>query len=92
MGTKVQLLKFLSQKVEDTPTLGDYSRKEIVTTQQLYIYTPNGEIKRIKASKQSLVEALPSLSAKIDEVVTANKLNLKSEADITELVEALNKP
>lgn len=91
-GTKVQLLKFLSQKVEDAATLGDYSRREIVTTQQLYIYTPGGEIKRIKASKQSVVDALPALSAKIEEVITANKLNLKNESDIAELVEALNKP
>ncbi len=92
MGTKVHLLKFLTQKVEDAATLGDYSRREIVTTQQLYIYTPGGAIKKIKASKQSVAEALPALSAKIDEVVAANKLNLKSEADIAELIEALNKP
>jgi len=92
MGSKVHLLKFLTQKVEDAATLGDYSRREIVTTQQLYIYTPGGAIKKIKASKQSVAEALPALSAKIDEVVAANKLNLKSEADIAELIEALNKP
>ncbi len=92
MGPKVHLLKFLSQKVEDAATLGDYSRREIVTTQQLYIYTPGGEIRRIKASKQSVVDALPALSAKIDELVNANKLNLKSESGIAELVEALNKP
>lgn len=92
IGPKVHLLKFYSQKVEDAATLGDYSRREIVTTQQLYIYTPGGEIKKIKASKQSLVDALPALSARIDEVVNSNKLNLKSEAGITELVEALNKP
>ena len=92
MGSNVHLIKFLSQKVEDAATLGDYSRREIVTTQQLYVYTPGGEIKRIKANKQSLVEALPTLSAKIDEVVSTNKLNLKSESDIAELVEALNKP
>jgi hypothetical protein len=92
MGDKVHLLKFYSQKVEEVPTLGDYSRREIVTTQQLYIYTPGGEIKRIKASKQSVVEALPSFLAKINEVVTANNLNLKSESDIAELVESLNKP
>ncbi len=91
-GPKVHLLKYISQKVEDAPTLGDYSRRELVTVQQLYIYTPGGEIKRIKASKQSVVEALPALSARIDEVVSANKLNLKSEAGIAELVEALNKP
>ena len=89
IGPNVHLLKFLTQKVEDAATLGDYSRREIVTTQQLYIYTPGGEIKRIKANKQSVVDALPALSAKIDEVVNANKLNLKNEAGIAELVEAL---
>lgn len=92
IGPKAQLLKFLSQKVEDAPTLGDYSRREIVTTQQLYIYTPGGAIKRIKASKQSVVEALPSLSAQINEVITAKNLNLKNESDIAELVEVLNTP
>lgn len=92
MGPKVHLLKFLSQKVEDAATLGDYSRREIVTTQQLYVYTPGGGIKKIKANKQSLVDALPDFSAKIDEVVTSNKLNLKSESAIAELVDALNKP
>jgi hypothetical protein len=92
MGEKVQLLKYMTQKVEDAATLGDYSRRELVTTQQLYIYTPGGEIKKIKASKQSLVEALPAYSAKIEEVVNSNKLNLKNEAGITELVQALNRP
>lgn len=92
MGTKVHLLKFYTQKIEDVTTLGDYSRREIVTTQQLYVYTPGGAIKKIKASKQSIADALPGLSSKIDEVVSTNKLNLKSEAAITELVEALNRP
>jgi hypothetical protein len=92
MGEKVHLLKFLTQKVEDAATLGDYSRRELVTTQQLYIYTPGGEMKKIKTSKQSLVEALPALSARIEELVNSQKLNLKNEAGITELVHALNKP
>ena len=87
-----QVLSMGPQKVEDAPTLGDYSRREIVTTQQLYIYTPGGAIKRIKASKQSVVEALPSLSAQINEVITAKNLNLKNESDIAELVEVLNTP
>ena len=89
-GTKVHLLKFLSQKVEDAPTLGDYSRREIITSQQLYIYIPGGEIKKIKASKQSVVDALPGMSAKIEEAIKAGNLNLKSESDIVKLVNALN--
>ncbi len=92
LGPKVHLLKFMSQKVEDAATLGDYSRKEIITTAQLYIYTPGGKIKKIKNSKQALQDALPELAAKIDEVAAAKKLKLKSENEISVLVEELNKP
>lgn len=91
-GPKVQLLKYLFQKVEDAATLGDYSRRELVITEQLYIYVPGGTIKRIKASKKDLVEALPAMSAKIEEIATANNLKLKNEAEIVVLIEALNKP
>lgn len=92
MGPKVHLLKLMTQKIEDVTTLGDYSRREIVTTPQFYIYIPGGEIKKINANKKSIVEALPDLSSKIEEVVKANSLNLKNESALTELVEALNKP
>jgi hypothetical protein len=91
MGQKIHLLKFLSQKVEDVPTLGDYSRREIVTTSQLYVYIPGGEMKKIKSSKQSIVEAAPGLSSKIDEIVKAGELNLKNESDIIKLANELNK-
>ena len=89
-GPKIHLLKFLSQKVEDAPTLGDYSRREIVTTQQLYIYIPGGEIKKIKAGKQSMVDALPGMSAKIEETIKTGNLNLKNESDLVTLVKVLN--
>ena len=91
-GPKVQLLKYITQKVEDAATLGDYSRRELVSTEQLYIYVPGGAIKKIKASKKDVVEALPSLSAKIDEITASNNLKLKNEAELVTLVEALNKP
>lgn len=90
-GATVELIKFMSQKVEDAATLGDYSRREIVTSEQYYLYTKNGTIKRIKG-KKDFTETLPELSAKISEIITTNSLKLKSEADITLLVEALNKP
>ena len=82
----------MSQKVEDAATLGDYSRREIVTTEQFYIYVPGGAIKRIKGGKKDFAEALPDLSVKINEFVAANSLKLKSEGELTMLVEALNKP
>lgn len=90
-GPKVHLLKYMSQKVEDANTLGDYSRREIVTTEQYYVYVPGGAIKKVKG-KKDIAEVLPDLSAKINEVVAANSLKLKSENELTMLVEALNKP
>ncbi len=90
-GPKLHLIKFLSQKVEDAPTLGDYSRRELVTSQQLYLYVPGGEIKKIKSAKQAIADALPALSAKIDEIIKAESLNLKNENDLATLVNALNK-
>jgi hypothetical protein len=91
-GPKVHLLKFYSQKVEDVNTLGDYSRREIVTSAEYYLYVPGGEIKKIKPAKKDILAALPSLSGRIDEIASANNLKLKSESDITLLVEELNKP
>lgn len=95
MGPKVHLLKFIDQKVEDVPTLGEYSKREIVTNAQYYVYIPGGEMKRIrnlKAGKQSLQEALPNLSDRILEISSSKKLKLKNEGEISTLVEELNKP
>ena len=61
-------------------------------TEQLYLYVPGKDIKRIKASKKDITEALPALSSKIEEIAAKNNLKLKSESEIVTLVEALNKP
>lgn len=91
-GPNAHLLKYISQKVEDVNTLGDYSRRELVKSEQLYLYVPGKDIRRIKASKKDIAEALPSLASKIEEIAASNNLKLKSESEIVTLVEALNKP
>lgn len=91
-GPHAQLLKYITQKVEDANTLGDYSRKELVSTEQLYIYVPGKEIRRIKSAKKDIAEALPALAGKIEEIASSHNLKLKSEEDIVELLQELNKP
>jgi hypothetical protein len=90
-GPKLHLLKFLSQKVEDAPTLGDYSRRELTTSQQLYFYVPGGEMKKVKMGKQAIADAVPAFVAKADEIIKAKGLNLKNENDLVLLTEELNK-
>lgn len=92
MGPKLHLLKLLTQKVEDAPTLGEYSRREIVTTEQYFVYVPGGEIKKIKLSKKEVTAAVPSLSARIEEIAGAKDLKLKNESDFVTLVDEINKP
>lgn len=96
MGPKVHFLKYFSQKVEEVPTLGDYSRREIVTKEEFYVFVPGSGIKKIsslKNGKKSLQEVLPPvLSARIEEISTAKGLKLKNESDISVLIEELNKP
>jgi hypothetical protein len=96
IGPKVHFLKYFSQKVEEVPTLGDYSRREIVTKEEFYVFVPGSGMKKIsslKSGKKSLQEALPAeLSAKIDEISTAKGLKLKNESEISILIEELNRP
>lgn len=90
-GSKVQLLKYYTQKVEDAPTLGDYSRRELATSQQLYIYVHGGEIKKISLGKKAISGSFPSLAEKADEIVKEKNLNLKNESDLIQLIDELNK-
>ena len=91
-GSKVHLLKYITQKIEESSIMGDFGRREIVTTEQLYLYFPGGEMKRRKPGKQSIIDALPGMAEKIEEIATKNKLKLKSESEITTLIDELNKP
>ena len=90
-GSKLQLIKYHSQKVEDAPTLGDYSRRELVKSQQLYLYIPGGEIKKVSMGKKAISSSFPAFATQADEIVKAKSLNLKSESDLIQLVEELNK-
>jgi hypothetical protein len=90
-GPKVHLLKFLSQKVEAVNTMGDYNRKELVNSNQLFVYdVESKKISKIKKDRKSLADALPTFSARITELAGSRKI--KSEDDISLLVEQLNAP
>ena len=86
----IQLLKHTTQTIEEVRTMGTVPKKEFVTKEELYIYTPGGELKKIKADKKSLQEALPQYAEKIERIIEEKKLKLKKEADIRTLISELN--
>jgi len=91
-GSKIYLLKHISKKLEDLKTMGDYNRKEFVTREQLYIYSPSLGIKKIKADKKALIALFPELTEKIESVIEEKGLSIRKENNLITLIEELNKP
>lgn len=89
-GAKVQLLKYHYQKVGELKSMGAAPRKEFITFQELYINTPLGGMKKIKADLKSLQEALPEYAEQIEKIVSEKKLKLKKESDLILLIAELN--
>ena len=89
-GEKAHLLKYLSQKVEDVKSMGDYDKKELNTYSTLYIYIPGQTINKTKADRKSIAGLFPGKEDKIDQLIKDRGLNLKKEKDLAELIESIN--
>ncbi len=89
-GSRVQLLKYHYQKIGEVKSMGSAPAKEFVSYHELYVNTPSGGIKRIKADINSLKEALPEFADQIEKIVNEKKLKLKKEADLIQLIHELN--
>lgn len=90
-GPKVQLLKHYSRKLEDVKTMGEYNRKEFVTKEQLYIYSPVTGMKKVK-DKKALQDALPEFAQQIEAIAVEKNLKFKKDTDFAMIIEELNKP
>lgn len=89
-GLSLQLLKYSSQHIDEVKALGMAPYKEFITKEEYYVHIPGEGIKKIKADKRSVLEALPQYAQRIEELVKQKNLNLKKEADLVILVAALN--
>lgn len=89
-GVNLQFLKYSSQHIDEVKALGMAPYKEFITKEEYYIHIPGEGIKKIKADKRSVLDALPQYAAKIEELVKQKNLNLKKETDLITLIAALN--
>lgn len=91
MGDKAHLLKYFSQKVEEVKSMGDYDKKELNTYSNLYLFIPGKGIEKIKADKKAVMNHFPGQEDKIEALIKDNKLNLKKENDLAELITLINR-
>ena len=91
-GDNFQLLKYTSKRIKESAVYGGAPLKEYVLDDLFYIYDKASK-KMISLgsalSLKSVKKTLPNYVAQIDAYVNANKLNLKKEEDMIQLLQQL---
>ena len=92
IGDHLQLLKYTSKRIKESAVYGGAPLKEYVMDDLFYIY--DKAAKKMLAmgsalSLKSIKKTLPNYATQIDAYLNANKLNLKKEEDMIQLLQQL---
>jgi hypothetical protein len=92
VGGNFQLLKYTSKRIKESAVYGGAPLKEYVMDDMFYIYDKAAKKMLALGSALSLKlvkKALPNYAAQLDAYMDANKLNLKKEEDMVQLLQQL---
>jgi hypothetical protein len=91
-GDNLQLLKYTSKRIKESAVYGGAPLKEYVLDDLFYIYD-KGAKKMIAfgsaISLKSIKKTLPNYATQMEAYLNANKLNLKKEEDMIQLLQQL---
>ena len=92
IGDHLQLLKYTSKRIKESAVYGGAPLKEYVMDDLFYIY--DKAAKKMLAmgsalSLKSIKKTLPNYAIQMDAYLNANKLNLKKEEDMIQLLQQL---
>ena len=85
-----QLLRCKAKTINLYKNMDQPEEKRNYNKEQLYIYTPEKELVLIEKDKKQILQALPAYAEKISGFIDANKIKIKKEEGLIELVRALN--
>ena len=91
-GDNFQLLKYTHKRIKETVVYGGAPTKEYVSDDLFYIYDKAAKKMLSLGSSHSLKavkKVLPNDAAQIDALTNSNKLNLKKEEDMIQLLQLL---
>jgi hypothetical protein len=91
-GDQLQLLKYTHKRIKESTVYGGAPTKEYVADDLFYIY--DKAAKKMVAlgsalSLKAIKKGLPEFTAQIDALLNTNKLNLKKEEDMIQLLQQL---
>ena len=91
-GDNLQLLKYTSKRIKESAVYGGAPLKEYIADDLFYIYDKAAKKMVALGSALSLKvikKGLPEFTAQIDSLLNTNKLNLKKEEDMIQLLQQL---
>jgi hypothetical protein len=91
-GDHFQLLKYTHKRIKETVVYGGAPTKEYVSDDLFYIYDKAAKKMLSLGSSHSLKavkKVLPNDAAQIDAIINSNKLNLKKEEDMIQLLQLI---
>lgn len=91
-GDNFQLLKYTHKRIKETVVYGGAPTKEYVSDDLFYIYDKAAKKMLSLGSSHSLKavkKVLPDATAQIDAIINSNKLNLKKEEDMIQLLQLI---
>ena len=91
-GDNLQLLKYTSKRIKESAVYGGAPLKEYVLDDLYYIYDKVDKKMLVLGSGHSLKalkKVLPNYTSQIDALINTNKLNLKKEDDMIQLLQQL---
>ena len=92
-GSILQLLKLTTKVLIEKNSYGRGHEKEYKNSYQWYVFNvKKKEITRIKKDKSSLQQALPDYAKRIEQLALENGYKLRTEDEIAELINLLNRP
>lgn len=91
-GDNFQLLKYTHKRIKETVVYGGAPTKEYVSDDLFYIYDKAAKKMLSLGSSHSskaVKKVLPDATAQIDAIINSNKLNLKKEEDMIQLLQLI---
>ncbi len=91
-GDNLQLLKYTSKRIKESAVYGGAPLKEYIADDLFYIYDKAAKKMLALGSALSLKavkKGLPEFTAQIDALLNTNKLNLRKEEDMIQLLQQL---
>ena len=92
IGDHLQLLKYTSKRIKESAVYGGAPLKEYVMDDLFYIYDKAAKKMLVMGSAlslKSIKKTLPNYATQMDAYLNANKLNLKKEEDMIQLLQQL---